>query len=130
MRLRDLSQEVVELGPRGALFRASWELRTRVRAAAGRPPRSWAQAETKEATKDSAAEPWTTRLPLADPLSVADAVRGSIAPDALRRLQIAAGEALAGRILCFDRWYADYGRPIDWNLNPITGEQWPSGVVP
>jgi hypothetical protein len=127
MRLRDLSQEVVELGPRGALFRASWELRTRVRAAAGRSPRSWVHDE--EATNDRSTEPWTARLPLADPLSVAEALRGSIAPDALRRLQTVADGALAGRILCFDRWYGDYGHPIDWNLNPVSGEGWPSGVV-
>ena len=52
MRLRDLSQELVELGPRGTLFRASWEVRTRMRAAAGRPPRSWVQDEE---TRESAA---------------------------------------------------------------------------
>ncbi len=126
MRLRDLSQELVELGPRGTLFRASWEVRTRMRAAAGRPPRSWAQDEE---TPDSTAEPWTARLPLADPVSVVSALRGCIAPDARRRLQTAADEALAGRILCFDRWYADYGQPIDWNLNPVSGERWPRGVV-
>ena len=128
MRLRDLSQELFELGPRGTLFRASWEVRARIRAAAGRPPRSWTQDED-EAAKDRTAEPWTARPLLADPLSVAEALRRSITPDALRRLQTAADGALAGRILCFDRWYADYGRPIDWNLNPVTGERWPSGVI-
>jgi asparagine synthase (glutamine-hydrolysing) len=126
MRLRDLSQEVVELGPRGALFRASWELCTRARAAAGRPPRSPSHPEE---TKESATVPWTTRLPLADPVSVASALGGRVAPNALRRLQNAADGALAGRILCFDRWYADYGQPIDWSLNPVTGERWPSGVI-
>ena len=127
MRLRDLSQEVVELGPRGALFRASWELRMRLRAAADRPPRLLAPDEAKD---ESAAPPWTTRLPLADPVSVAGALRGRFAPDALRRLQSAADGALAGRILCFDSWYADYGQPIDWSLNPASGERWPTGVVP
>jgi len=126
MRLRDLSQEVVELGPRGALFRASWELRTRARAAAGRPLGSCSQVEE---TEDSAADPWTTRLPLADPVSVAGALRDCVGPEAISRLQTAADGALAGRILCFDGWYADYGRPIDWSLNPVSGERWPSRVV-
>jgi len=128
--LHDLSQEVVELGPRDALFRASWELRTRVRAAVGRPARSWARGQAEDlSTVDSAVPPWTTRLPLADPVSVAAALRDRIGPDALRRLQTAADKALVGRILCFDSWYADYGRPIDWNLNPATGERWPVAVV-
>jgi hypothetical protein len=126
MRLRDLSQEVVELGPRGTLFRASWELRTKARADAGRPVRSFPD---DEATRESAADPWTARLPLADPASVAGAMCGCIAPEPLRRLQAAADAALSGRILCFDRWYADYGQPIDWNINPATGERWPAGVV-
>ena len=100
---------------------------TRIRAAAGWPPRS--RAEDEE-TRESALEPWTTRLPLADPVSVVSALRDCVGPDARRRLQTAAEEALAGRILCFDHQYADYGRPIDWHLNPTTGERWPSGVVP
>ena len=32
-----------------------------------------------------------------------------------------ADNAIDGRILCFNRWMADYGNPINWHLNPVTG---------
>ena len=129
MRVRDLSQELVELGPRAALFRASWELRTRVRSAAGRPPRTSTENDADVGAEEDGVEPWTARLPLADPPSVAQAMRGRIGPDELRRLQTVADDALVGRIRCFERWSADFGQPVDWSLNPVTGERWPSGVV-
>src|SRR5262249_30581424 len=123
--LRDLSQEIVEMGPRGALFRASWELRTRVHAAAARSLQSAAPVEPPEDPKaTSPRTAWTSRLQLADPLCVAEALHDRLAPGALVRLQTAADEALAGRILCFDRWYADYGQPIDWHLSPVTRKRW------
>jgi asparagine synthase (glutamine-hydrolysing) len=127
--LRDLSQEVIELGPRTALFRASWEVRTRVRAAAGASPRSQTLDDVRTARTEAADGPWTARLPLADPMSVAAALRDRIAPDALCHLTTAAERALEGRILCFDRCYADFGRPIDWHVDPISGARWRNDVV-
>ena len=38
MSLRDMAQELRELGPRGTLFRAGWELKTRARPTAYLPP--------------------------------------------------------------------------------------------
>ncbi len=35
-----------------------------------------------------------------------------------------ASDAMRGRILCFGRWTADYGDPIDWHLNPTNGKRW------
>jgi asparagine synthase (glutamine-hydrolysing) len=78
---------------------------------------------------DAVDGPWTARLPFADPLSVAAALRDRIPPDALSRLKTAAERALEGQILCFDRWYGDFGQPIDWHANPISRATWRSDVV-
>lgn len=36
-----------------------------------------------------------------------------------------ADDAIEGKILCFSKWKADYGYPINWNVNPITKYEWP-----
>jgi len=33
-----------------------------------------------------------------------------------------------GRIRCFGHWYADFGDPIDWHLNPASGQRWDPGM--
>ncbi|MHB8872432.1 MAG: heparinase II/III family protein [Myxococcaceae bacterium] len=116
--LRDLVQEVRELGWRGTAFRASWELRQRTAVAARlarRPP-----------PLDPAISlgRWTARLPFADPVAVAQAMADRIPGDNLARLGTLAAEAVKGRIQCFGRWTADYGNPIDWHLNPDNRERW------
>ena len=35
-----------------------------------------------------------------------------------------ASEASRGRILCFGRWKADFGNPIDWHRDPTNGHRW------
>ena len=35
-----------------------------------------------------------------------------------------ARESTQGRILCFGRWTADFGIPIDWHKNPHNGQRW------
>jgi Heparinase II/III-like protein/Heparinase II/III N-terminus len=34
-------------------------------------------------------------------------------------------DACRGQIICFGRWSADFGDPIDWRLNPTNGHRWP-----
>ena len=36
-----------------------------------------------------------------------------------------ADNAIKGKIYCFSRWTADYGDPINWHKNPVTGYEWP-----
>src|SRR3954471_7285890 len=118
IRLRDVAQELYELGPRGSLFRAGWELRDRfglLRVERERRP---------EALTAGRSESWPSRLPFADPLAVADAVRDAINPADVRRLTDTARNALRGTLVCFGRWTADFGDPIDWQLNPRTGRRW------
>lgn len=35
-------------------------------------------------------------------------------------------KAEKGQIKCFSHWYADFGDPINWHLNPIRGVSWPA----
>lgn len=115
--MRELVQELVELGPRGTLFRLGWELRTRTGLAflrrAAVPPLS-----------PHAAQTWPAALPFADPVTVARVMAPRIPESALERLRADALEAAAGRITCFGSWKADYGDPIDWHLNPVSGKRW------
>ena len=39
-----------------------------------------------------------------------------------------ADNAIEGKIYCFSRWYADYGKPINWHKNPITNYEWPRDI--
>ncbi len=101
-----------------ALFRASWEIRTRL------PSR--ANGVAVSSPGDGLA--WTRRLPFADAAAVADAVRDRIPRERLESLRaVAEGEA-HGKILCFGRWIGDYGDPIDWHRDPRSGAAWPADV--
>ena len=119
MKLRDRAQELWELGLFGAAFRAQWEFSTRfvlpVTAELESPPAS---------LPEQAALDFSRRLPFADPFSVADALRDRIPEPDRARLRTLADEATRGRILGFGRHVLDYGDPVDWFLNPMTGERW------
>src|SRR5262245_18449479 len=119
MRLRDAVQEVAELGARGTLFRVGWELRGRAGLASSRP---------RAVTGQAGPEQWTYRLQLEDPIALGRALRPRISSEALARLRAAADDAVRGRILCFGRWKADFGDPIDWHRSPTTGGRWDSGA--
>lgn len=116
--LRDLIQEVRELGVRGTAFRVGWELWQRTGVAA-----RWASAPPVVPT-DISRGPWTSRLPFAEPVAVADVMADRIAPSARAALSKLAADATRGRIRCFGRWRADYGDPIDWQKNPLNGQRW------
>jgi asparagine synthase (glutamine-hydrolysing) len=64
------------------------------------------------------------RPALPSPGAVASAVRERIAPERLEGLVRTARNAARGRIVCFGRWPADFGDPIDWHLNPVSGRRW------
>jgi heparinase II/III-like protein len=117
MRLRDAAQELVELGPRGTIFRVGWELKGRLPAAlrlTRRPPRF----------PEPLPNAWTYRLQLEDPIALGRSLAPRIEAAALDELQRCADEAIGGRIVGFGRWTADFGRPIDWHRNPVSGACW------
>src|SRR4051812_868270 len=113
MRLRDVAQELSELGARDALFRIAWELKSRVPVNAGAP-------RERVVSSGKAERNWTDRLPFADSYAVADAMRDRIGRPALAALKQEAEDACRGVIRCFGRWSADFGRPIDWHRDPTT----------
>ncbi len=39
-----------------------------------------------------------------------------------------AERAIKGEMLCFSKWFADYGNPPNWHLNPEENISWPSDV--
>jgi hypothetical protein len=121
--MRDLLQEVRELGPRGTAFRLGWELKVRTGIASrlGSPPLS---LEALTARRRYPALDWTLRLPFPDPLAVALAMSDRVSAPAAEGLLAQAQKAAQGRIVCFGRWEGDYGNPIDWHLNPTNGRRW------
>src|SRR5438105_5857058 len=122
MSWRDTTQEIVELGPRGTLFRVGWELRGRT----GLTGFSSRLRTTSEPT--AAVGPWTYRLQLEDPIVAGRFLRDRIAAQNLERLRACADAAVVGRVLCFGRWTADFGNPIDWHRSPVTGGRFESSA--
>jgi asparagine synthase (glutamine-hydrolysing) len=121
--LRNLGQELFELGPKGTAFRVAWEI-SRHRGFR----RSNHSAHDDDGDQRASRDLWMAHLPFPDPIAVADAVRDRINPDALYRLLATSDRALPGEIECFGRWPARFGEPIDWHRNPLTGGQWPAST--
>ncbi len=115
MNLRDTAQELIELGPRGTLFRIGWEAKART----GLTPTVRTGSPAAAAVAD-----WTHRLQLEDPPTLARGIRPRIPEASLRALRQYADDATRGRILAFGRWMADFGDPIDWHRSPVTGLRW------
>lgn len=118
MRWRDAAQEIYELGFGRATFRVGWEVRRRA-ARVGKVPR-----RTSPKAGPGLDPLWTSHLPLEDPVSVRRAMEDRILPADLDRLRQSAEDAIHGRMLCFSRWMADFGEPIRWHQNPLTGRGW------
>jgi hypothetical protein len=125
--MRDLLQEVRELGPRRTAFRLGWELKVRTGIASrlGSPP---LRLEGLEARQRYPAVDWTLRLPFPDPLRVASAMQHQVSTQSIEKLLAEARRASRGRIVCFGQWEGDYGDPIDWHLNPTNGQRWNPGA--
>lgn len=115
-RLRNAAQEVWELGLSRTLFRMRWELRNRL------PFGSTADDRSPIVVPSGTA--WLERLPLSSPEAVARVMAPLMPAAALDRLRDCAEGAIRGDILCFSRWTASFGNPIDWHRNPLTGLSW------
>lgn len=121
---RDVLRELAELGVAGTVFRTSWELRTR----AGVTKR----CEPTPAPLVGAALPGfeeiRARLPFPEGQCVVAAIGTLVAEEARNRLRQDAVLAAEGRIRCFGRWLADYGDPVDWQVNPVNGRRWRAAI--
>ena len=120
--LRDVLQEGRELGLRRTLARGAWEMKIRARSVKA-SPRSAPSSQIVPDKADAVRGPNFSCV-FADPLSVANAMRRFIPAESLWRLAYLASEATRGRILCFGKWMADFGNPINWHRNPLNGNRW------
>ncbi|HEX5475293.1 MAG TPA: alginate lyase family protein [Vicinamibacterales bacterium] len=122
MNLRDTTQELIELGPRGLLFRTVWEVRGRTGLVMPSVPHRLASGLQTRPPE------WTHRVSFEAPERVADRMSGRIPTRQLTALRRVADDATIGRILCFGRWTADFGNPIEWHRNPVTARRWTADV--
>jgi asparagine synthase (glutamine-hydrolysing) len=125
--MRDLWQEMRELGPLGTAFRLGWELKVRTGIASrlGSAPLA---VDPNRSRPQYPALDWTLRLRFPDPASVASAMSERVSTAATQKLLGEARQAVRGRIVAFGKWIGDYGEPIDWHLNPTNGRRWNPGV--
>jgi asparagine synthase (glutamine-hydrolysing) len=112
--LSTLVQEVRELGVSGTLFRVGWEARLR----------SGLMPHLEAPSREADTPPPPSMAPFTRWREVADAMRERIPKHDLAKLEELALNAEQGKLLCFGRWYADFGRPIDWHRNPTNGRRW------
>lgn len=121
--LRSLIQEVRELGAQGTAFRLGWELKVRSGVAEhlARPPLRLDSLPARDASK---AARWPEALWFPSPSAVAGAMERLASDAEDQQLLAAARQACAGRIVCFGRWVADFGNPIEWQRNPLNNERW------
>ena len=140
--IRNAVQEVREMGLGAAMSRAAWEVKMRsgLVTTGQAPPTariaiaSRLQSEQRNGKSIPSLEAETSGtqfkavLPLIDPDGVASALKDHITPESLAHLQQTGLDALHGRILCFGRWTAALGRPIDWQLNPVNGKRWNANI--
>jgi asparagine synthase (glutamine-hydrolysing) len=110
--VRELVQESRELGAKKTLARSLWELKTRS---------GIARITNTNTISNTNAD---FRAIFSEPSMVASVFRPLMAPESLTDLAFQAAEATRGRILCFGRWMADFGNPIDWNRNPLNHNRW------
>ncbi len=125
MSVRDYVQEVRELGLRGTLYRASWELRQRSGWFALRD--RWRGVAVPSLGHFDVAE-FVGQLPWSAPSDVATTLNASLTAVERDQLKQRADDAARGRILCFGSWFAEFGDPIDWFLYPATGRKWSANI--
>ena len=120
--VRELLQEGRELGVRKTLARGAWELKKRSGIARITDTNSHTKANIGNNTDTTTSGVF--RVLFSEPSAVANAVRPFLSAEALSDLSLQAAEATRGRILCFGKWMADFGNPIDWHCNPLNHSRW------
>ena len=116
--IRDLAQEVQELGLRRTFARAAWEVKTKTGLV------KWKERYAARQVRPVDLPALQLISPDTDPASVAGAMRRQVPVESLSRLASVASEATRGGILSFSHATADFGDPVDWHLNPRNGARW------
>jgi asparagine synthase (glutamine-hydrolysing) len=121
LKFRYLARECVELGVKGTVARGAWEIKLRGGLTRLAIPDEFDSAEERALLTG---KNWS--LPFADPLAVGGAMRRLLPAADADRLAWLASESTRGRILCFGRWMADFGNPVDWHRDPTNESRWPA----
>src|SRR5579863_2241194 len=119
VKVRYLAREAIELGAKGTLARGAWEIKTRSGLARLSAPETGSADQAAAFLKSG-----TRKLPFGDPNEAGSAIRSLILPRDAERLAWLASEATHGRILCFGKWMADFGNPVDLHRDPTNEHRW------
>lgn len=125
--LRHQLRELQELGVGGSAFRIAWELKRRSRffEVVDRAP---VHDEPTAGALERAPSTWRDRLWFTAPEVVRDQMGSMLDQDAHARLCEEARSATRGRIVSFSHEVRDYGHPIDWHRDPVTGQDVPADL--
>jgi hypothetical protein len=121
----DLFDALAHLGIGGSLHRASYELLNRSGARTILEPageRAAARALRGEQTLEYSR--WMSERPPFF-LRTCEAAGRALELVDDRDLMTAAADAEAGRLMAFGSMPTDYGHPLAWHVDPVTGEEWP-----
>lgn len=116
---RDLLQEGRELGLSRLLFRARWEAEMRSGVARWLDP---VPQPVAPVARDI--EYLLGSLPYNQANEIRDLMDERLGDKAASHLLHLAEQAAHGRLLCFGRWAANFGDPIDWHINPQNQRRW------
>ena len=115
-------RECQDLGIKRTVARGLWEVKTRTGLVRVKP----AFSSEKVPPRNPASRLKSFLLPIpCRSASILPLIVPELEKSQLVRL---ASEATRGRILCFGRWMADFGNPIDWHRDPTTDHRWPANV--
>lgn len=128
LRIRNLGEEVVRIGPLAAVYRAWRELlrRTDIDLLL-RPVRQPVSGELTEAEHAMTGRSPTCPFFLEGLEDVRSFLRNRLSDHVQNSVVLKGREASKGRIRAFRAWPADFGHPPRWLLNPLTGKEWPEG---
>ena len=124
-RVIDLFDAAAHLGVRGSLHRSSYEILNRSGARTILEPAGGEAAKRALRGERTIQYPeWISRRPPFF-LRTCEAARRALelAPD--DRLLKAATDAEAGKLMAFGAVPVNYGNPIAWHTDPLTGREWP-----
>ncbi len=116
-------QELKELGNVRALYRISWELLTRTPLAESIDKFNFALDSLRPTTQIESSSNYRHPSIFAQRKDIKHFFEERLSNKSINQLVKTACEASNGKILCFGNWTADFGNPIDWCLNPLTGER-------
>jgi len=116
--LRSLAQEVRELGFKGTAFRVKWELEEALRPLIAPPtPRNRANVTLNN------------RRVCAASSAIADTADLVLPPHGQAALLQTARHCIRGRIPAFGGDILDYGQPLKWHQDPVSGYQFPRSYI-